>query len=157
MGRPPSGHRDGSAIETGLPGSAGASRGALGEALRLVPSVTHNDKIMVPADAEIVIEGFLPPNRIEAEGPFAEFQMPGPRIPNPVVGDASPGARTQSITIAVPVCRITVPDNMGMEGYVYSLARQVSPSLINVHVRCRAVDFTLICTRILGLVKSAMP
>ena len=27
-----------------------------------------------------------------------------------------------------------VPDNMGMEGYIYSLARQVSPSLINVHV-----------------------
>ena len=62
--------------------SLGRAGGALGEALRLVPSVTHGDKIMVPADAEIVIEGFLPPNRIEAEGPFAEFSgYQGPQIP----------------------------------------------------------------------------
>ena len=31
----------------------GVAGGALGEALRLVPSVTHGEKIMVPADAEI--------------------------------------------------------------------------------------------------------
>ena len=115
----------------------GVAGGALGEALRLVPSVTHGEKIMVPADAEIVIEGFLPPNRIEAEGPFAEFSgYQGPQIPNPVVEVTCITRRKDAIyhDCGSGLADHLVPDNMGMEGYVYSLARQVSPTLINVHV-----------------------
>ena len=115
----------------------GIAGGALGQALRLVPSVTHGDRIMVPADAEIVIEGFLPPNRIEAEGPFAEFSgYQGPQIPNPVVEVTCITRRRNAIyhDCGSGLPDHLVPDNMGMEGYIYSLARQVSPSLINVHV-----------------------
>ncbi|MEE2997870.1 MAG: UbiD family decarboxylase [Pseudomonadota bacterium] len=115
----------------------GVAGGALGKPLRLAPSVTHGDKIMVPADAEIVIEGFLPPNRIEAEGPFAEFSgYQGPQIPNPVVEVTCITRRKDAIyhDCGSGLPDHLVPDNMGMEGYVYSLARQVSPSLINVHV-----------------------
>ncbi len=111
--------------------------GALGEALRLTPSLTHGDKIMVPADAEIVIEGFLPPSRIEAEGPFAEFSgYQGPQIPNPVVEITCITRRSDAIyhDCGSGLPDHLVPDNMAMEGYVYSLSRQVSPSLINVHV-----------------------
>ena len=111
--------------------------GALGEALRLTPSITHGDKIMVPADAEIVIEGFLPPGRIEAEGPFAEFSgYQGPQIPNPVVEITCITRRSDAIyhDCGSGLPDHLVPDNMAMEGYVYSLSRQVSPSLINVHV-----------------------
>ena len=115
----------------------GVAGGALGEPLRLVPSRTHGDKIMVPADAEIVVEGFLPPDRIEAEGPFAEFSgYQGPQIPNPVVEVTCVTRRRDAIyhDCGSGLADHLVPDNMGMEGYIYALARQVSPSLVNVHV-----------------------
>ena len=95
--------------------------GALGEALRLTPSITHGDKIMVPADAEIVIEGFLPPGRIEAEGPFAEFSgYQGPQIPNPVVEITCITRRRDAIyhDCGSGLPDHLVPDNMAMEGYV---------------------------------------
>lgn len=44
-----------------------------GGSLRLVPSETWGDEFMVPADAEIVIEGEIPPDVREVEGPFGEF------------------------------------------------------------------------------------
>lgn len=43
------------------------------EPLRVVPSETWGDSFMVPADAEIVIEGEVLPNVREVEGPFGEF------------------------------------------------------------------------------------
>lgn len=41
--------------------------------LRLVPSETWGEEFMVPADAELVIEGEIPPGVREVEGPFGEF------------------------------------------------------------------------------------
>ncbi len=46
--------------------------GYLQEPLRLVPSETWGDKLLVPADAEIVIEGALLPGKRVVEGPFGE-------------------------------------------------------------------------------------
>jgi 2,5-furandicarboxylate decarboxylase 1 len=43
------------------------------EPLRLVPSETWGDRFMVPADAELIIEGEVPPGEREVEGPFGEF------------------------------------------------------------------------------------
>ena len=43
------------------------------EPLRVVASETWGDSFMVPADAEIVIEGEVLPNVREVEGPFGEF------------------------------------------------------------------------------------
>jgi UbiD family decarboxylase len=51
----------------------GAAGALAGSALRLVPSLTHGDALMVPADAEVVIEGFAPPGVLEADGPFGEY------------------------------------------------------------------------------------
>ncbi len=44
----------------------------LQEPLRLTPSVTWGDKFMVPADAEIIIEGEIPPGKREVCDPFGE-------------------------------------------------------------------------------------
>lgn len=115
----------------------GVAGGAAGEALRLVPSVTHGERIMVPADAEIVIEGFLPPHRIEAEGPFAEFSgYQGPQIPNPVVEVTCITRRDDAIyhDCGSGLPDHLVPDNMAMEGHLFAMAREVAPSLTNVHV-----------------------
>jgi len=46
--------------------------GYLGEPLRLAPSETWGERLLVPADAEIVIEGALLPGKRMVEGPFGE-------------------------------------------------------------------------------------
>ncbi len=46
--------------------------GYMQEPLRLVPSETWGDRLLVPADAEIVIEGALLPGKRMVEGPFGE-------------------------------------------------------------------------------------
>lgn len=45
----------------------------LGEPLRLVPSVTFGEDLLVPADAEAILEGYIPPDMMKAEGPFGEW------------------------------------------------------------------------------------
>jgi 2,5-furandicarboxylate decarboxylase 1 len=46
--------------------------GYLQEPLRLVPSETWGERLLVPADAEIIIEGALLPGKRMVEGPFGE-------------------------------------------------------------------------------------
>jgi 2,5-furandicarboxylate decarboxylase 1 len=50
----------------------GVAGGYLGEPLRLVKCETVD--LEVPADAELVLEGCIPPDYRETEGPFSEFQ-----------------------------------------------------------------------------------
>ena len=47
--------------------------GTVGAPLRLVPSETLGEDFLVPADAEIVIEGYVPKGRRHPEGPFGEY------------------------------------------------------------------------------------
>jgi 2,5-furandicarboxylate decarboxylase 1 len=46
--------------------------GYMGEPLRLVASETFGDDLLIPADAEVVIEGVLRPGGRVVEGPFGE-------------------------------------------------------------------------------------
>lgn len=48
---------------------AGLLRGSKTE---LTPSILHGDDIMVPAHAEIILEGFIYPNDMAEEGPFGD-------------------------------------------------------------------------------------
>jgi 2,5-furandicarboxylate decarboxylase 1 len=43
------------------------------EPLRVTPSQTWGDELLVPADAEICIEGEILPNELKPEGPFGEW------------------------------------------------------------------------------------
>lgn len=47
--------------------------GLMGEPLRLVASETFGEELLVPADAEMVIEGRALPHQRDAEGPFGDF------------------------------------------------------------------------------------
>ena len=47
--------------------------GLMGEPLRLVASETFGEELLVPADAEMVIEGRVLPHQRDAEGPFGDF------------------------------------------------------------------------------------
>lgn len=114
-----------------------AAGGVLGEPLRLVPSVLHGERIMVPADAEIVIEGFAPPNLLTADGPFGEYTgYLGAQVQSPAfeVGCITMRRDAYYHDYASGLTDMLVPDNMAMEGKVYELVKAVAPSLVNVHV-----------------------
>lgn len=114
-----------------------AAGGVLGAPLRVVPSITHGERIMVPADAEIVIEGFAPPNVFSADGPFGEYTgYLGAQVQAPVVDVTRITLRRDAIyhDYGSGLTDMLVPDNMAMEGKVYEIVKAVAPSLVNVHV-----------------------
>ena len=115
----------------------GAAGGVLGAPLRVVPSLTHGEKIMVPADAEIVIEGFAPPGVYSADGPFGEYTgYLGAQVQSPVFDVTCITMRRDAIyhDYGSGLTDMLVPDNMAMEGKVYEIVKAVAPSLVNVHV-----------------------
>ncbi|MFO1427824.1 MAG: UbiD family decarboxylase [Steroidobacteraceae bacterium] len=114
-----------------------AAGGVLGEPLRLVPSVLHGERIMVPADAEIVIEGHAAPGRFVADGPFGEYTgYLGPQVQAPLFEVGAITLRNDAIyhDYGSGLADMLVPDNMAMEGRLFELVRAVAPSLQNVHV-----------------------
>jgi 2,5-furandicarboxylate decarboxylase 1 len=114
-----------------------AAGGVLGEPLRVVPSIIHGERIMVPADAEIVIEGFAPPNVMTADGPFGEYTgYLGPQVQSPTIEVSCITMRRDAIyhDYGSGLTDMLVPDNMAMEGKLYNLVKSVAPSLVNVHV-----------------------
>lgn len=114
-----------------------AAGGVLGKPLRLVPSVLHGEKIMVPADAEIVIEGFVPPGERVDDGPFGEYTgYLGGQVKAPVVDVRCITRRRDAIyhDYGSGLTDMLVPDNMVMEGKLFELVKAVAPSIVNVHV-----------------------
>ena len=114
-----------------------AAGGILGEPLRVVPSVTHGTAIMVPAEAEIVVEGFAQPGSCSADGPFGEYTgYLGPQVSAPRVDVTCITRRDDAIyhDYGSGLTDMLVPDNMVMEGKLFAMASAVAPSLRNVHV-----------------------
>jgi len=111
--------------------------GCLKENLRLVPTETFGNKLLVPADAEIVIEGYIPSNVYEAEGPFAEYTgYVGPQLPAPVIEVTCVTHRKNPIyhDYAVGLPDMLILDNMAIEARIYKNVKSVIPELLNVHV-----------------------
>lgn len=114
-----------------------AAGGLAGEAVRLVPSVTHGEAVMVPADAEIVIEGFVPPDVLEVDGPFGEYtSYVGPQVLAPVCEITAITRRRNALyhDCGSGLADALVPDNLVNEGKIYDLVKRVAPSLVNVHI-----------------------
>jgi 2,5-furandicarboxylate decarboxylase 1 len=114
-----------------------AAGGVVGAPLRLVPSLTLGEDILVPAEAEIVIEGLAAPGQLGADGPFGEYTgYLGPQVPAPLVEVTCITMRSDALyhDYGSGLTDMLVPDNMTMEGRLYSIARAVAPSLVNVHV-----------------------
>lgn len=114
-----------------------AAGGIIGQPLRVVPSVLHGDRIMVPADAEIVIEGFVYPGQTTTDGPFGEYTgYLGGAVQAPIVDIRCITRRRNALyhDYGSGLTDMLVPDNMAMEGKLFELVRGVAPSLVNVHV-----------------------
>jgi UbiD family decarboxylase len=115
----------------------GAAGGLLGAPVRLTPSLTHGDQVLVPAEAEIVIEGWVPANREELDGPFGEYTgYAGPAVQAPVCEITCISHRRDAIyhDYGSGLADSLVPDNLAMEGKLYGMVKPVAPSLENIHV-----------------------
>lgn len=111
--------------------------GLLGAPLRVVPSVTHGERLLVPADAEIVIEGWVPQDTFGPDGPFGEYTGTlGPQVLAPLVRVTCLTRRQNALyhDYGSGLNDMLVPDNMAMEAKLYAMVKQVAPSLNTVHV-----------------------
>ena len=124
-------------VKLGYPESHWPSAGGLiGEPVRLTPSLNFDGRLLVPADAEIVVEGLAHPGATAPDGPFAEYTgFLGPAVDAPVCEVLSITHRKGAVLhdCGSGLADNLTPDNIAMEGKLFSLARAVSPRLINVH------------------------
>jgi UbiD family decarboxylase len=111
--------------------------GLIAESVRLVPTELFGDKIKVPADAEIILEGFVPPNILEKEGGFGEYTgFTSGETMSPVFELHCITHRKNAIyhDYGSGLPDSLVPDNMMIEAKLFQIARQVSDKIHNVHV-----------------------
>jgi len=109
----------------------------IGEPLRLAPSITHGDKLMVPAEAEIVIEGFVPLDKWEADGPFGEYTgYVGPQTLAQILEVTCVTRRRNAVyhDYGSGLADMLVPDDLLMEAKLYGMIKAVCPAVVNVHV-----------------------
>ncbi|HXG51293.1 MAG TPA: UbiD family decarboxylase [candidate division Zixibacteria bacterium] len=109
----------------------------LGEPLRLTPSTTWGEKFLVPADAEVIIEGEIPPGVRDSQNPFGEIlgyyqvEMKVPVIEvtaitarkDAIVEDFWPGHMDHWNLGSIP-----------KEGSVYNVIRKNIPGVRAVHL-----------------------
>jgi len=109
----------------------------LREPLRLTPSTTWGDKFMVPADAEVIIEGEVPPHVRDTQNPFGEIlgyyqgEMEVPVIEvtaitmrkNAIVQDFWPGHMDHWNLGSIP-----------KEGSVYNVIKKNVPGIKAIHL-----------------------
>ena len=115
----------------------GVIGGALGEPLRVTPSETWGDKFLVPADAEIVIEGVIPPKERGRHGLRADFaRYYSPETLRPVIDVKAITYRRDAIYHDIHLGGRD-QDHLGgipLEGSIYRAVRQAVPTVKNVHL-----------------------
>lgn len=108
----------------------------MGEALRLTASETWGEEFLVPADAEIIIEGHVLPRVREVEGPFGEFTgYYGPQRLRPVIEVTAITHRRDAIFqhIFTGHRDTWVLGGIPKEGSLFNLIRGVVPTTQAVH------------------------
>ena len=107
------------------------------EPLRLVPSETWGDRFLVPADADLVIEGEVPPGVREVEGPFGEFTgYYGPQRLRWVIDVTAMTGRHDAIyqDIFVGHRDVWTLGSFPKEGSLYNRIKGVVPGVRGVHL-----------------------
>ena len=104
--------------------------------LRMVASETWGDDFLVPADAEIVVEGEILPDLREEEGPFGEWTgFLGPARPRPVVRVMAITHRQDPflVTNFVGHRDLSYLQGLSWEADVLRRVRDAVPSVVAVH------------------------
>jgi UbiD family decarboxylase len=114
-----------------------AASSFVGQPLSLVPSITHGEKLPVPAEAEIVIEGWVPCGRLDVDGPFGEYTgYVGPQTLASVIEVSCVTRRREAIyhDYASGLPDMLIPDNLMMEAKLFGMIKAVCLSMTRVHV-----------------------
>ena len=136
--------------------------GIVGRPLRLVPSETWGEQFWVPADAELILEGEIPPGVREVEGPFGEFTgYYGPQRVRPVIDIKAVTHRRNAF---VQHSFVGHRDNWFLggipkEGTVFNVVKGIVPSVKAVHFAqsgsCRFNCYISIDKKVNGETKQA--
>ncbi len=113
-----------------------------GAPLRLTRSETWGDAFLVPADADIVIEGEIPPHVREVEGPFGEFPGTyGPQRVRWVVDVTAVTHRADAVyqDIFVGHRDVWVLGSFPKEGSIFNRIKGVVPTVKAVHLPASGV------------------
>lgn len=111
--------------------------GLLGEPLRLVPTETWGERLMVPADAEIVIEGVIPRETWTAGGQFgdwARYLIPSEPRPVGKVTCITHRRDAYFFDIVTGCADHQVSGSFAYEGALYAACKLVAPEVVNVHM-----------------------
>src|SRR5207245_10298166 len=103
--------------------------------LRLVPSETLGDKFLVPADAEVVIEGYMPKGKRKPEGPFGEYtRHVGPQRWCPLLKVTAVTYRKDAYWDDVMVGHTHWIISLTKEGEVFRAVQRSVPGVKAVHL-----------------------
>ena len=111
--------------------------GMLEQPLRLVASESLGDDFLVPADAEIVVEGIIEANRRYPEGPFGEFPgYYGPQMLNPQATVTAITHRKDAIWYNITGGHVdhSSTGSPPIEGLMWDYLKPRFPSLQNVYM-----------------------
>jgi 2,5-furandicarboxylate decarboxylase 1 len=109
--------------------------GIMGEPLRLVPSESFGERLLVPADAEMVIEGRILPHERDVEGPFGDFTgYYGPPTESPIVEISAITHRRDAICMDIFVGHRehALLGAIPKEGSIYRKVQNVVPTVTAV-------------------------
>jgi len=134
----------------------------MGEPMRLTASETWGEDFLVPADAEIIIEGEIPPHVREVEGPFGEFTgYYGPQRLRPVIEITAITHRENAIFqhLFTGHRDTWVVGGIPKEGSLFNLIRGIVPTVTAVHFPfsgcCRYNCYIAIDKKVNGETKQA--
>ncbi|MBI4523315.1 MAG: UbiD family decarboxylase [Deltaproteobacteria bacterium] len=109
--------------------------GFIGEPLRLTPSETLGEDFLVPADAEVVIEGIMPHGQRRPEGPFGEYtRYFGPQKWNPFIKVTAITYRRDAFWESVPVGHTHWLSSLAREGMAFDAIKRAVPTVKAVYV-----------------------
>ena len=109
--------------------------GFLGKPLRLTSSETLGEDFLVPADAEVIIEGIIAHGERRPEGPFGEYtRYSGPQKWNPFIRVTAVTHRRDAFWESLPVGHTHWISSIAREGMAFEAIRRVVPTVQRVHV-----------------------
>lgn len=106
----------------------------LGAPFRLAPSVSYGEEMLVPADAEVVVEGRLLPGTRTVEGPFGEYmRYLGPQKLSHVLEVDAITWSERPIVLEIFTCYADhLNAHLSLEASLYERARAAVPQVTGV-------------------------
>ena len=132
LGHHPAFHLTGALLTPNDADEYWAAGGVMGRPLEITPSLSFGGELMVPAEAEMVLEGRILAGRRCVEGPFGEFTgYAGPQRLSWVVEISAMYGRPQPTFIDIFPCRTEhINAHLPIEASIYQRAKQAVPGVV---------------------------